>query len=147
MILLKNMDKTNTVKVEEFMGFFKAQSEIGLLVFNTKEELEKTEQFLTDNGFVLSFNCFQIMNYLKNKQSVILSLSEKITPEIYSLITQYSDRAGEIQMMNPATMVLEQVEFDPKESHLLLLATETIWGKIDEEFDLKNKVGLMERIK
>lgn len=141
------MNKTNTVKVEEFMGFFKAQSEIGLLVFNTKEELEKTEQFLTDNGFVLSFNCFQIMNYLKNKQSVILSLSEKITPEIYSLITQYSDRAGEIQMMNPATMVLEQVEFDPKESHLLLLATETIWEKINEEFDLKNKVGLMERIK
>ena len=49
--------------------------------------------------------------------------------------------------MNPLTMVLAQVEFEPRSAQLLLLVTETKWKKIDEELNLKSKVGLIERIK
>ena len=141
------MNKILPTKIEEFLSVFKSQAEIGLLIFSLEEERQKTGLTLVDRGFVLASDWLQVLSGLENKQSVALTLSEKLTPEIYSLIAQYSDRAGEIQIMNPLTMVLAQVEFEPRSAQLLLLVTETKWKKIDEELNLKSKVGLIERIK
>ncbi|MFA6416317.1 MAG: hypothetical protein WCW56_02420 [Candidatus Paceibacterota bacterium] len=141
------MDILNTKKIKEFLDYFKSRPEAGLLVFASGADLEETKLLLTKQGFILADDWAQIMTSLKGKQSVALMLGEKLSPEIYSLIAQYSDRAGEIQLVNPATIDLEQIEFNPRDCHLLILTTESDWQRLDEEYNLKNKIGLIERIK
>jgi len=141
------MNKSLSEQIEEYLKFFMSQPEAGLLIFNSDKETEGVDDFLISKGFMVTNDWAKILNTFKLNQSVALVLGNELTPELYSLIVQYADRAGEIQVMNSGTMILEQVEFNPKICHLLILVTSDILKKIEAKFNLRDKVGLIEIIK
>jgi predicted CopG family antitoxin len=146
LIILKYMKKSFSDQIEEYLSFFKAQKEAGLLIFDFAEDQKEAEDLLSANKFVVASDWRETLTALKNSQSVALCLAKKLSPEVYSVMAQYADRAGEIQIMNPETMILEQVEFEPQESHLLILAQKDILREIENKFNIKDKVGLIEII-
>ena len=140
------MKKSFSDQIEEYLSFFKAQKEAGLLIFDFAEDQKEAEDLLSANKFVVASDWRETLTALKNSQSVALCLAKKLSPEVYIAMAQYADRAGEIQIMNPETMILEQVEFEPQESHLLILAQKDILREIENKFNIKDKVGLIEII-
>jgi len=146
LIILKYMKKSSSDQIEEYLSFFKAQKEAGLLIFDFADDQKKAEDLLSTNKFVVASDWRETLTAFKNSQSVALSLAKELSPEVYSVMAQYADRAGEIQIMNPETMILEQVEFKPQESHLLILAQKDILREIENKFNIKDKVGLIEII-
>jgi len=133
--------------MEEYLKYFLKQKEAGLLIFSSSFELSRARRELIETKFVEAVTWQDLLQAFKKGKSAVVVLDVPIQKEMYDCVAQYADRGGELQIMNPGTMKIEQVEFEPDKIHLLLLAKEKDMSKLQTEYGIKDKVGLVERIK
>jgi hypothetical protein len=133
-------------KVFSFNDYLAEQREAGLFITNGKASTLKAMCYLEELGFARSQCWRDIVSNLEKEKSTYIVLQAPLSKELYDLIAQYYKRAGMIQIMDRETLVLSTTHFDPNKSNLLLIAEGNTLNKIESNFMIRDKVGLVEII-
>lgn len=133
-------------KLSEYLSYFLKQKEAGLVIIKDENQISDAQDRIKLNGLALAKDWREVINKFRSNQSVCLELTADFSKETYDLIAQYSARSSAIQIMDRNSMKLNSIQFDPFKSHLLLIATEENLAKIEKNYSIKDRVGLVERI-
>ena len=134
------------LKTKNFLEYFNKQPELGLVIIENKENILDLKDTLDKSGFKEVLNELEILNNLNEGFSLYTTLSSSISKEMYDLIAQYNSRLGMIQIMDKTTMNLRSIEFDPNNTHLVLVVSGNDLEEIQKQFNILDKVGLTERM-
>lgn len=133
-------------KLPQYLNYFQKQKEAGLIIVEDGNLLEEIKNNISQNGFNVTSSWREAVESIKNSSSTCLVIDINISKNDYDLIAQYFARTGAIQIMDKNTMELISVQFDPFQSHFLLLTDKDSLSNIEKTYSIKDKVGLIERI-
>ncbi len=119
---------------------------MGLIIVEDEEQIVVAEKLIKEHAFRMVGNWKELLQVLEQNRSVCYVLSHPLSKEMYDVIAQYSDRGGMIQIMDRETMILKTVKFNPTKARLLLISTNLNLKSIEQEYQIRNKAGLVEII-
>lgn len=132
-------------RVSGYLGFLELEEEMGLIVLDHEELKETVVETLKRIEVREAHTWKEILDNFRAHRPTFFVVEEALSKEVYDIVAQYYKRPGTIQIMDRETMELQTVSFDKEEMSFLLVATATTLAEIEEQFSIRDKVGLTER--
>jgi hypothetical protein len=135
----------NSGKLADYLGYFEQQDEAGLLILD--DPLAKSDLLtsLEKSGYLLASNWRELFRQLQENRSSCIVLNSPLDHEIYSIIKQYGERRGLVQITDRETMEYKMLTCDPSQAHLLLVVEQSTLSEIEKSVTIRDKAGMAER--
>ena len=132
--------------VRSYLTALKRQPEAGLIIIEDDSLRTSLLSCLEKFGLKESQTWSEIMENLAKGENTFVQLEAPLDEELYEIIAQYYRRGGTIQMYRDDLRSVKRVDFEPFETHLLLVSDREALHQIEKEYSIRDKVGIIESI-
>jgi hypothetical protein len=132
-------------RLSDFVGYLEKLPYAGLLVLKTASTSE-IEDYLFQRGYRYSVSWNDLLANLAQHKSSYVLLYDSISKELYDSIVQFGVRRGAIQIFAKQTGQWKCSSCDPQQTHLLLVTRCEHFNRLNQRYNLCEKVGLIEYV-
>lgn len=147
---MRQIDEQNRssylIRLQEYLFHFLNQQDPGLLVVRDHLVDDVVRLISSSPSFVSVRTRSELSSVLKSRLCAVLALSPGTSPALVGDVKQCAVRSGALQTVEEVSGSIVTIEYDPTESHILLIVTASQLSAVCHRFLIQEYVGLVEHL-